>query len=156
MKIIFYNNISQRVASTPTPPVRPQPHLFKNWVEEPDKALVKAFYESRGSPSAACDEKLITIIKQAGKIEDSPRMTVKILEAWRDLPRRIQAVLNNEDVDRNDRYKVIREYVKKDPAFFQPFVRTQHEADDPNWKEKLVLPKVRPSAYILVGFTHPH
>ena len=109
--------------------------------------LVKAFYESRGYPPG-CDERLIAIIKQSGRIEDSHGTTVRIQEEWRDLPRRIQAVLRNEDLVQNDKYEAIREYVEKDLAFFKRFEITQHAVD--------VLPKVRPRALTFVAFTCPH
>ena len=80
-------------------------------------------------------------------------MTVRIQEEWRDLPKRIRAVLSNEDVDKNDKYKAIRDYVDKDPAFFKRFEETQHAVNDLNRNS---LPsKVRPQLHGISVPTFP-
>ena len=49
-------------------------------------------------------------------------MTERIKEKWKELPKRIRAVLRNEALDRNDKYEAIRDFVKEDRTFFEDLV----------------------------------
>jgi len=94
----------------------------QNWKGPHERALLAAFYKSGAAPT--CDENAIAEMMQSGEIESSPRMQEKIKKKWKQLPKRIRAILRNTtatDNNRKDKYGVIREYVKNYPVFFQRF-----------------------------------
>eukprot|EP01035_Chromulina_nebulosa_P033782 gene33782-45238_t len=89
---------------------------YKYWVNGPDRALVQTFYESNG---CRFEETVIEKVRVLGNMRNTARLASRIKAKWEDLPRRIRAVLRNDNVDRNDRYGVIREYMGKYPDFFE-------------------------------------
>lgn len=89
---------------------------YKYWVNGPDRALVQTFFESNG---CRFEESVIEKIRVLGNMRNTARLASRIKAKWEDLPRRIRAVLLNDNADRNDRYGVIREYMGKYPDFFE-------------------------------------